>query len=56
MKIQATWEFDSDVNDFDPKFVDIAGLALESAKQELKYLLEHDELNIEDFTFKIKEK
>ena len=51
MKIKATWEFDVDTDDFDPKFVDIPGLAKDLTKQELAYLLERGLLDADDFEY-----
>lgn len=51
MKVKAIWEFDVDTDDFDPKHVDILGLAKDLTKQELKYMLEHGLLDAEDFDY-----
>lgn len=51
MKVRAIWEFNADVEDFDPEFINIVGLAKDSAKRELEYLLKHNELCAEDFEY-----
>lgn len=53
IKVQAVWEFEADVADYDPKFVDLQGLAIDSTQRELVDLLEKKELSAEDFTYKI---
>lgn len=53
MKVRAIWEFDSDVEDLDPKHVDIPGLAKVLAKEELKYMIEHDLLTTDEFDFSV---
>ena len=51
MKIKATWEFDVDTSDFDPKFIDILGLAKDLTQKELAYLLERGLLDAADFEY-----
>lgn len=55
MIVRAVWEFDADVEDFDPEFVNITGLAKDSAKRELQYVLDKNELCAEDFTYEVEE-
>ncbi len=55
VKVQAIWEFEVDAEDFDPKFVDIRGLAIELTQRELADLLGKKELSEEDFDYKIVE-
>lgn len=51
MKVRVTWEFDVDTDDFDPKSVDIPGLAKDLTKKELTYLLERGLLDADDFEY-----
>ena len=53
MKVRVTWEFEADVEDFDPKFVDICGMAKELTKNELAHLILHDELTVDDFEYSV---
>lgn len=53
MKVRAVWEFDADVDELDPKYVDIPGLAKELTEYELKHLLEHTLLTPDDFEFSV---
>ena len=53
MKVRVTWEFDADVEDLDPKHVDIYGLAKDLAKHELEYLLLHDSLMADDLEYSV---
>lgn len=55
IKVQAIWEFEADVADYDPKFVDLQGLAVDSTQRELADLLKKKELSAEDFEYKIVE-
>jgi len=53
MIVKAIWEFDADVEDFDPEFVDIYGLAKSSAKRDLADCLERNILCADDFEYVI---
>ncbi len=53
MKVRVTWEFDVDTDDFDPKFVDIPGLAKELTKREIDFLLERGLLDADDFEYSV---
>lgn len=53
MKVLVTWEFEVDVSDLDPKFVDIPGLAKDLTKQELNLLLTSGELSADDFDYAV---
>lgn len=53
MKVKAIWEFEVDANDFDPKFVDIKGLAEDLTKRELKHLLQNRDLQADDFDYEV---
>lgn len=55
MKVKATWEFEVDVSDLDPKFVDVPGFAIELTKREVDSLLEAGELSAEDFEYTVAE-
>lgn len=55
MKVKATWEFEVDVSDLDPKFVDVPGFAIDCAKRELGYLMEDGEISADDFDFVVSE-
>lgn len=51
MLVKAVWEFEVNTEDFDNKSVDINGLAKDLTKREMKYLLEHEEISEEDFSY-----
>lgn len=53
MKVRAVWEFDADVDDVDRRYVDVPGLAKELAEYELKHVLEHTLLTVDDFEFSV---
>ena len=53
MKVRVVWEFEADVSDCDPKFVDIPGLATELARNELSYCLAHGGLDANDFEYMV---
>ena len=53
MKVTVSWEFEVDISDFDPKFVDVPGLAVELTQQELDYLLTHGKLSVDDFNYEV---
>lgn len=53
MLVKAVWEFEVNIEDFDNKSVDINGLAKDLTKREMKYLLEHEEISEEDFSYEI---
>ena len=53
MLVKAVWEFEVNTEDFDNKSVDINGLAKDLTKREMKYLLEHEEISEEDFSYEI---
>ena len=55
MKVRATWEFEVDTADFDPKHVDIPGLAKDVARNELRDLMLKKEISADDFTYEIVE-
>lgn len=55
MIVKAIWEFDADMDGFDPEFVNIKGLAKDSAKRELQYLIDHNELSADDFEYIVEE-
>lgn len=55
MRVQAIWEFDADVSDFDPEFVDIPDMAKDLALIELNYLIYTKEISAHDFQYKIVE-
>ena len=63
MIVQAIWEFDVDVDDLDPKFVDIEAFAKSMAMVEMDFLLRGDpslehpepEITYGDFEYIVKE-
>ena len=55
MLVKAIWEFEADVEDFDPEFINIVGLAKDSAKREMRILLEKNELSADDFEYVVEE-
>ena len=55
MIVKAIWEFDADVEGFDPEFVNIKGLAKDSAKRDLQDLINRNILSAEGFEFVVEE-
>ena len=55
MLVKVVWEFDADMEGFDPEFVNIQGLAKDSAKREMQYLLDRNELCADDFEYVVDE-
>lgn len=53
MKVRAIWEFEVDVEDFDPKYVDIPVLAKELTEAELNHMIEHNQLSADEFEFSV---
>lgn len=53
IKVKATWEFEFDSEGYDSKFVDIPGLAIDSAKSELHTLLENLDITADDFKYTV---
>lgn len=51
MKVLVIWEFDADVEDFDPKFIDKVGLAKDLTKRELAYKIELGTISEDDFEY-----
>jgi hypothetical protein len=51
MKVLVMWEFDADVKDYDPKFVDIPGLAKDLTKNELASQIVNGDLTVDDFEY-----
>ena len=49
MIVKAIWEFDVDVSDLDPKFVDIPGLSKDLARCELQYMLRNHLITADEF-------
>lgn len=49
--VKAVWEFEFDASDFDPKFVDIEGLAKDAAKTDLEDLMKNDQITADDFYY-----
>lgn len=55
MKIKAIWEFDVDVSDILPEYVDVEGFAIDLAKNELNNLMCNFEISAEDFKYEVTE-
>lgn len=55
MKVRVLWEFDADVEDLDPAFVDIKNLAKDLAERELAYMMEHQDIQACDFVYEVVE-
>lgn len=55
MKVKVIWEFDADVEDFEPKFVDIKGLAEDSARRELEFMLQNRDLQADNFIYEVED-
>lgn len=56
MIVKAIWEFDADMEGFDPEFVNIKGLAKDSAKRDLQDLIDRNILSADDFKYIVEEK
>jgi hypothetical protein len=55
MKVKAIWEFNADMEGFDPEFVNIKGLAKDSAKRDMQDLIDRNILSAEDFEYIVEE-
>lgn len=55
MIVKVIWEFDADVEDFDPEFVNIVGLAKDGAKRDLEDLLKRNMLCADDFEYVVED-
>lgn len=53
MKVRAIWEFEADVEDLDPKQIDIPRLAKDLTETELKHAIEHNLLTTDEFEFSV---
>lgn len=55
MKVESKYVFHfyPDTSDLDPKFVNVKGAAKDMAAAELAYMLEHGDITVEDFDFKV---
>ena len=53
MKVRAVFEFDVDVSEFDPRDIDIVGLAVDSTKREIDYMAEHGLMNSGEFEYNV---
>ena len=53
MIVKIVYELDIDTTDFDPKFIDVCGMAKDLSKLEMKSLLDNKHLEAEDFTYVI---
>ena len=53
MIVRATWEFEVDVEDLDPKFIDIPGLAKDLTRKELECLLQKQHITVDDFEYSV---
>lgn len=53
MYVRATWEFEVDISDFDPEYVDINGIARDIARNELRDLMLKKEIGADDFKYEI---
>ena len=51
MKVKAIWEFDFNDTDLDEEFVNIKEFAKVCTEKEMEYLLEHNEINANDFEY-----
>lgn len=53
MLVKVTWEFDADVEDFDPRCVDIEEIAKDSAKREMEFMIDNNDITAEDFSYEV---
>jgi len=49
--VRAIWEFEFDADGYDEKHVDIIGLAKDSTKRELQYLINNNDISADDFIY-----
>lgn len=56
MKVKAIWEFEFDDSDLCANFVDVDGLAKDTAKCELMFLLRKRQLTSDDFEYVVEKK
>jgi hypothetical protein len=55
MKVYAKWEFDVNIEGIDKQWVDVEEYAKELTELEMKYLLEHNEINANEFSYEVEE-
>lgn len=53
MKVRVTWEFEADVEDLDPKHIDVPALAKELTRIELADSLSRGTLTAADFEYSV---
>lgn len=51
--VRATWEFDVDVSDILPDYVDVEGLVVHLTKMELRWLIRNSKISVDDFKYEI---
>ena len=51
--VRATWEFDVDVSDILPEYVDVDGLVVHLTKMELRWLIRNSKISVDDFRYEI---
>ena len=51
MVVKAIWEFEFDDTEYDQEFIDIERLAVESAQNELNYLIRNGDIVAYDFNY-----
>ena len=53
MKVRVTWEFDADVEDYNPRYVNVPELAKELTKNELASRILNGDVTIDDFEYSV---
>lgn len=53
MKVKAVLEFDADVSDIFPEYVDVEGFAKDLTKRELADLISNSALSADDFEYEV---
>lgn len=53
MKVKATWEFEVDMEDLNPKCIHVNDLAKDLAKRELDSLIANRDIAADDFEYEV---
>ena len=51
--VRAVWEFEVDVSDILPEYVDVEGLVVHLTKMELRWLIRNGKISVDDFKYEI---
>lgn len=51
--VRAAWEFEVDVSDILPDYVNVEGLVVHLTKMELRWLIRNSKISVDDFEYEI---